>query len=222
MEQQRNLLFILLLCAVMFLFWEWNADKANAQMAAEETAIAMQNEDNSQTDISNSIKLISDNLALTINLKGGDVIDAKLLKIKQEQDKNDPFHLLMTNPQFKYQAQSGLAGKDGIDNQERPEYTSAQAEYKLEDGQDSVTANLVFQKDGVTYTKSFTLAKDSYVVNVAYDINNQSEKDLNLCFYGQLKQTEDDSYLQKNSSFGMVASAYRGTAYSTDEARYET
>ncbi len=221
MEQQRNLLFILLIIAGMFLFMDWNNDKADAQKMAEQAATLQAQEIASDTAIGNVVKVSSDNLELTINLKGGDIIDAKLLKIKQEQDKNDPFHLLMTNPQFKYQAQSGLAGKDGIDNQERPEYTSAQAEYKLEDGQDSVTANLVFQKDGVTYTKSFTLAKDSYVVNVAYDINNQSEKDLNLCFYGQLKQTEDDSYLQKNSSFGMVASAYRGTAYSTDEARYE-
>ena len=39
--------------------------------------------------------------------------------------------------------------------------------------------------------------------------------------YGQLKQSEDDSYLKSNSSFGMVASAYRGTAYSSDNSRYE-
>ncbi|NLK84874.1 MAG: membrane protein insertase YidC [Aeromonadales bacterium] len=221
MEQQRNLLFILLLCAAMFLFWDWNADKANAQKAADETAIAMQNEDNSQTDISNSIKLISDNLELTINLKGGDVIDAKLLKIKQEQDKEDPFHLLMTENQFIYQAQSGLAGKDGIDTQSRPTYVTDKKEYVLQDGEDSVSANLVFEKDGVTYTKTYTIKKDSYVVNVSYDINNNSEKDLNVSFYTQLKQTSDDSFLQKNASFGMVASAYRGSAYSSDDSRYE-
>ena len=221
MEQQRNLLFILLLCAAMFLFWDWNADKANAQKMADQAATLQSQEISSESALGNLIKVVSDNLELTINLKGGDIVDAKLLKIKQEQDKEDPFQLLMTTPQFKYQAQSGLAGKDGIDNRERPEFKAEKTEYVIEDGQNNVTANITFEKDGVTYTKSFSIDRNSYVVNVSYLVNNKSEKDLSLCMYGQLKQTADDSYLQNNSGFGMVASAYRGTAYSSDESRYE-
>ena len=222
MEQQRNLLFILLLCAAMFLFWDWNSDKANALKEAENAAVASLNQEiNDKSDISNTVTIKSDNLELTVNLKGGDGIDAKLLKIKQYQDKDDPFHLLMTNNKFLYQAQSGLAGKDGIDNQFRPEFTVAQKEFLLKDGENTVVANLVYEKDGVTYTKKYSIDKDSYVVNVSYDIQNNSEKDLNLCFYGQLKQTCDDSYLKNDTGFGMVASAYRGTAYSTDDTRYE-
>ena len=221
MEQQRNLLFILLLCAAMFLFWDWNADKANAQKMADQAATLQSQEISSESALGNLIKVVSDNLELTINLKGGDIVDAKLLKIKQEQDKEDPFQLLMTTPQFKYQAQSGLAGRDGIDNRERPEFKAEKAEYRIEDGQNNVTADITFEKDGVTYTKSFSIDRNSYVVNVSYLVNNKSEKDLNLCMYGQLKQTADDSYLQNNSGFGMVASAYRGTAYSSDESRYE-
>jgi len=221
MEQQRNLLFILLLCAAMFLFWDWNADKANAQKMADQAANLQSQEISSESALGNLIKVVSDNLELTINLKGGDIVDAKLLKIKQEQDKEDPFQLLMTTPQFKYQAQSGLAGRDGIDNRERPEFKAEKTEYRIEDGQNNVTADITFEKDGVTYTKSFSIDRNSYVVNVSYLVNNKSEKDLNLCMYGQLKQTADDSYLQNNSGFGMVASAYRGTAYSSDESRYE-
>lgn len=221
MEQQRNLIFILLLCAAMFLFWDWNSDKANDQKALEQAAIKQSQEINSNTAVGKVIKLISDNLELSINLQGGDVVDAKLLKVKQEQDKNDPFHLLMTTPQFIYQAQRGLAGKDGIDNLSRPEYVSDKTEYAIKDGENSVEAVLKYEKDNVTYVKTFSVNRDSYVVNVKYDILNNSDKDLNLCMYGQLKQSEDDSYLKSNSSFGMVASAYRGTAYSSDNSRYE-
>lgn len=221
MEQQRNLIFILLLCAAMFLFWDWNSDKANEQRALEQAATMQNDQINNQSAVGKVVKIVSDNLELTINLKGGDIIDAKLPKIKQEQDKDDPFHLLMTEPQFLYQAQSGLAGRDGIDNLERPEFTADAEEYVLKDGENSVCAKLTFEKDGVTYVKTYTLDRDSYVVKVSYDIANTSDKDLSLCMYGQLKQFADDSYLQKNASFGMVASAYRGTAYSTDEARYE-
>ena len=150
MEQQRNLLFILLLCAAMFLFWDWNSDKANALKEAENAAVASLNQEiNDKSDISNTVTIKSDNLELTVNLKGGDVIDAKLLKIKQYQDKDDPFHLLMTNNKFLYQAQSGLAGKDGIDNQFRPEFTVAQKEFLLKDGENTVVAKIENKKEGV-------------------------------------------------------------------------
>ena len=130
MEQQRNLIFILLLCAAMFLFWDWNSDKANDQKL-EQATIQQSQEINSNTAVGKVIKLVSDKLELTINLQGGDIIDAKLLDIKQEQDKDDPFHMLMTTPQFIYQAQSGLAGKDGIDNLSRPEYVTDKTELQL-------------------------------------------------------------------------------------------
>ena len=147
MEQQRNLIFILLLCAAMFLFWDWNSDKANEQRALEQAATMQNDQINNQSAVGKVVKLVSDNLELTINLKGGDIIDAKLPKIKQEQDKDDPFHLLMTEPQFLYQAQSGLAGRDGIDNLERPEFTADAEEYVLKDGENSVCAKLTFEKE---------------------------------------------------------------------------
>lgn len=220
MEQQRNLIFILLLCAAMFLFWDWNTDKINEQNKADILNSQTQVIDSNSSE-GNTVKLISDNLELTINLQGGDIIDAKLLKIKQEQDKEDPFHLLMSTPQFIYQAQSGLAGKDGIDNLARPEFTCNSKEIRIGENDKSVSAVLTYTKDSVTYIKTFSVDRDSYVVNVSYDIKNDSEKDLNMCMYGQLKQTVDDSYLKGDSSFGMVASAYRGTAYSSDDSRYE-
>ena len=42
-----------------------------------------------------------------------------------------------------------------------------------------------------------------------------------MAFYGQLKQTVDVSQQQNSGAFGMVAGAYRGSAYSTDSTRYE-
>lgn len=206
----------------MFLFWDWNSDKATLAQQEEAKILQAQNQDiNSLTEIGNTIKVSSDTLELTINLNGGDIIDAKLLKIKQEQDKDDPFNLLMTKPEFIYQAQSGLAGTDGIDIKSRPLFSSDKTEYKINENDDKVEAVLTYVKDNVTYTKIYSLNKNSYVVDVKYSINNESEKSLSLCFYGQLKQSVDDSYLKDDSSFGMVAGAYRGTAYSSDDSRYE-
>lgn len=220
MEQQRNLLLMLLIAAGLFLFFDWNQDKANeARLAEQATEISTQAD--SEVSLDSTIKLISDNLELTISLNGGDIVDAKLLKIKKELDKEDPFELLMTQPKFVYQAQSGLAGPDGIDNASRPLYTADKTEYKMAEADNSVSASITLEKDGVTYVKTFSVDRNSYVVNVSYDIKNAGSKDLNLVMYGQLKQSVDNEAIQPSGGFGMVASAYRGTAYSTDETRYE-
>ncbi len=64
-------------------------------------------------------KLISvktDVLDLTINTRGGDVEQALLPAYPKELNSTQPFQLLETSPQFIYQAQSGLTGRDGPDN----------------------------------------------------------------------------------------------------------
>ena len=225
MEQQRNILLIVLLCVTLFLFWNWNSDKVNAAKLAEQEALAAQMVDstaNSESSLGKIVTLKSDNLLLSINLNGGDIIDAKLLKVMKEQGKDEPFHLLMTNNLFIYQAQSGAVGKDGPDSKVRPVYTAAATNYELQDGEDSVSASLVYEENGVTYTKTYTLDRNSYVVKLNYKVDNHSDKPVQMSFYSQLKQTEDISSLQKDdSSFAMVASAYRGTAYSSDDSRYE-
>lgn len=211
---------MLLIAAGLFLFFDWNQDKANEARMAEQAA-EISTQADADVSLNDTVKLISDNLELTISLQGGDIVDAKLLKIKKELDKEEPFQLLMTQPNFLYQAQSGLAGTDGIDNSSRPLFSASKKEYKIAENENSVSASITFEKDGVTYVKTFSVDRNSYVVNVSYDIKNSSEKDLNLVMYSQLKQTADNSAIQSSGGFGMVASAYRGTAYSSDETRYE-
>ena len=231
MEQQRNILLILLLVLTLFLFWSWESDKLTAAQRAEQEAIRaeqMLTDAASSSSIGKLIKLKSDALELTIDLNGGDIVDAKLLKVMQEQGKDDPFHLLMNNHDFVYYAQSGLTGKDGPDAKARPLYTSEKNEYVIADDQNEVSAVLTFVQDGVTYTKTYTLHRDTldtnskaYVIDVSAKVDNQTDRTLSMAFYGQLKQTVDNTALVESSGFGMVASAYRGTAYSTQDTRYE-
>lgn len=221
MEQQRNILLIVLLCVTLMIFWDWQTDKVNAFKAEQEQQQAQTAPDLAAASADKTVTLRSDTLLLTISLQGGDIVDAKLPKVKQEQGKNDPFHILMTNPQFVYQIQSGLSGQDGPDRIARPDYTADEKDYVLKDGEDAVSATLKYEQNGVTYTKTYTIKRGAYIVDVKYHVDNQSDRDLNMAFYGQIKQSVDDSYLKSNSSFGMVASAYRGTAYSSDSSRYE-
>ena len=222
MEQQRNILFILFLTLTLFIYWAWERDQVvseqQAQLQAQRIEQMASAESHGLTGA--LITLQSDNLQLTISSVGGDIVDAKLLKVLQEQGKDDPFHLLMSEPLFVYQAQSGLIGANGPDSVARPTYTASSNNFTLQDGQDEVSAVLSFEQNGVTYTKTYTLKRDSYVVDVKYDVVNSTDQALSMAFYGQLKQTVDAS-MQSNSGLFMVAGAYRGSAYSTAETRYE-
>lgn len=222
MEQQRNILFILFLTLTLFIYWAWERDQVVSEQQAQLQAqrIEQMASAESQGLTGDLIILQSDNLQLTISSVGGDIVDAKLLKVLQEQGKDDPFHLLMSEPLFVYQAQSGLIGANGPDSVARPTYTASSNNFTLQDGQDEVSAVLSFEQNGVTYTKTYTLKRDSYVVDVKYDVVNSTDQALSMAFYGQLKQTVDAS-MQSNSGLFMVAGAYRGSAYSTAETRYE-
>lgn len=222
MEQQRNILFILFLTLTLFIYWAWERDQVVSEQQAQLQAqrIEQMASAESQGLTGDLITLQSDNLQLTISSVGGDIVDAKLLKVLQEQGKDDPFHLLMSEPLFVYQAQSGLIGANGPDSVARPTYTASSNNFTLQDDQDEVSAVLSFEQNGVTYTKTYTLKRDSYVVDVKYDVVNSTDQALSMAFYGQLKQTVDAS-MQSNSGLFMVAGAYRGSAYSTAETRYE-
>lgn len=226
MEQQRNILFILFLTLSLFIYWSWESDKIadarNEQLQEQrmEQIAAAQADSSSALHKDKLVTLQSDVLKLTLSTVGGDIVDAKLLQVKQEQGKDDPFHLLMSDPLFVYQAQSGLIGPDGPDSKSRPEYTVAAPEFVIKDGENSVSAALHYVSNGVTYVKTYTLDRGSYVVRVSADVINNTDKTLSMAFYGQLKQTVDASR-QENSAAFMVAGAYRGTAYSTAESRYE-
>ena len=235
MESQRNLLVIGLL-VVSFLLWQqWNADKApkpqpvittqadgSVPEASASTATADIPAEKAATTTRKLIKISSDQLELLVDTQGGDIVEAKLLTHTVSQDSKEPFTLLMDKPGRLYVAQSGLIGRDGPDSRPegRPSYSSAQTEYQLADDQNKLVVPFTWtNSDGVTFTKEFTLTRGQYTVAVHYKVTNSNVKPLELQFYGQLKQTIAAPADQQSHAF--MASAYRGAAYSTSEARYQ-
>lgn len=222
MEQQRNILFILFLTLTLFIYWAWEQDKIIDEQQAHIQAQRIEQMAAADTQglLGDLITLQNDTLQLTISSVGGDIIDAKLLKVLQEQGKDDPFHLLMNEPLFVYEAQSGLIGANGPDSVSRPTYTTTANSFVMQEGEDEVSAVLSFEQKGVAFTKTYTLKRNSYVVDVNYKVVNSNDQAQSMAFYGQLKQSVDASSL-KNSGLIMMASAYRGSAFSTADTRYE-
>jgi len=235
MESQRSFLFIALLVVTYLLFSQWQESNAPAPIVIEQSeqvpTNTIQNANGeyipesssnntivqeSTSPVKQLISVNTDVLALQIDTRGGDIVDAKLLEFDTEQGNGIPFTVMQNGPK-KYVAQSGLIGEQGIDRliAGRPIYKTSAKQYDLADNE-SLTVDLDFvTEDGLAVTKRFTFNKASYSINVEYIIKNNTSTIASVQMYGQLKQ----STLTESGSALMPT--YRGTAYSTTEERYE-
>ncbi|MBL1379365.1 membrane protein insertase YidC [Zobellella iuensis] len=237
MESQRNILLIALLL-VSFLIWQqWQTDQAPQPETAQSSQTSLGDETfipeadqasgeipTGEAPVAASRRLVtigSDSLMLTVDTQGGDIVRAELLEHNRTLDSDEKFVLLSSSPNFVHVAQSGLIGRDGPDGRAdgRPVYHVEQTSYRLADGQDSLTVPMTFTNDnGVVFTKTFTLKRNEHVVEVGYQIDNQSAEPVQAQLYGQLKQSENDP--DAKGSGMLMAAAYRGPAYSSSDTRY--
>lgn len=164
-------------------------------------------------------------LDLTINTRGGDVEQALLPAYPKELNSTQPFQLLETSPQFIYQAQSGLTGRDGPDNPAngpRPLYNVEKDAYVLAEGQNELQVPMTYtDAAGNTFTKTFVLKRGDYAVNVNYNVQNAGEKPLEIADYGRLKQSINLPPHLDTGSSNFALHTFRGAAYSTPEEKYE-
>ncbi|MBL4607073.1 MAG: membrane protein insertase YidC [Pseudomonadales bacterium] len=176
-----------------------------------------------QTPVANFqyIRVKTDNLDLLINPLGGDVESTTLLKhLKNIENPDEHFVLLEKNSRRTYVAQSGLIGKNGIDNQAggRPLFHSSQPSYILEEGKDSLDVTLSYSSDNVQFQKVFHFTRSSYRIDVEYIITNQSDKPWQGNLFAQIKR--DRSELDDPGGTPMGVQPFMGAAYWTEDKPY--
>ncbi|EKY3089940.1 membrane protein insertase YidC [Cronobacter dublinensis] len=232
MDSQRNL-FVIALLFVSFMIWQtWEQDKApkpQVQQTTQTTTTAAGSPASQGVPASGQGKLITvktDVLSLTINTRGGDIEQALLLAYPKELGSSEPFQLLETTPNFVYQAQSGLTGRNGPDNPNnnkgRPLYNVDSDTYVLADGQNELLIPMTFTDEaGNTFTKTFALKRGQYAVYVGYNVKNAGTQPLEVATFGQLKQTIDLPSHRDTGSNNFALHTFRGAAYSTPDEKYE-
>lgn len=165
------------------------------------------------------ITVTTDTLDLKIDLQGGDVIEANLIKFPVTQGSDDSYPLLKPETALKHVAQSFLIGANGSgadkSTAERATYTSAAQSYTLTG--DTLIIPVKWQSgDGLEVTKTFTFSRASHLIDVNYDVVNNRDVVTNLAFLARLEQTMNDI-----GGGSMFMPTFRGTAYSTLDDRYE-
>lgn len=169
----------------------------------------------------NIIVVNTDVLSLSIDLRGGDIIYAALPKYPARIDEpGNPFVLLQQDGMRTYVAQSGLVGADGIDAKGRALFTATQQEFTLADGQDELRIKLTHATAiGVQVTKQFTVRRSDYLVDVNYQIDNNTSQRWQGNLFGQIKRDGSaDPSSEQQSGMGMVP--FLGTAITQPDERF--
>lgn len=188
------------------------------------------------------IRVETDVLQLAIDPQGGDIVDLRLSQYPKRSSQPDvPFQLFENSGERLYVAQSGLVGSNGPDARSsgRPLYASAQQDYVLQPGQDSLDVDLQFSENGITYTKRFTFYRglnekcsprdieqrkkncvneQAYQIGVSHLVDNQSEEPWRGNLFAQLKR---DGQGDPSSTTATGTATYLGAALWTPDEPYK-
>lgn len=188
------------------------------QPSAQNNAVVSSPVQSERASSNNIVQVNTDTLELQIDRNGGDIVYLALPQYLRElEGSNDPFVILSNNPQRSYVAQSGLIGRDGIDSSSRATYQTRSDSYTLSEGDNTLTVDLETRTDqGVQITKRFTFNRDSYLIQVAYLIDNQSAEAWQANVFGQIKRGDFDD----PSDAGGFGRTYLGFVTTSDDDPY--
>lgn len=186
---------------------------------AAESTLAPNNALPSTAHKGDLITVTTDQLEVVIDKVGGDIISVKLLKYPESLNSKTPYVLLNDEPKTRYLAESGLLSPIGPDTKEQQaQYTSEQASYALDNNQNELNVNLLWQKDGINVTKRFSFARNSFEIKVSYDIANQGTQPWVGQRYTQLVRTD----APPESTGGLISlTTFFGAAISTPQKPFE-
>ncbi len=169
------------------------------------------------------VKITTDVLALEIDKLGADIRQVDLLKYSVSKKDRRPFRIMIDKTNRYYVTESGFDMGKGLESMGPATYrksvytTSAQNNYKLEDGKNSVSVDFVWtSSNGVKIIKTFTFYRGRYDIGVKYKVINNSNK---LWFGAMYQQITRAHYADSGQS--MVLPTYMGGAIFTKEEGFE-
>ena len=169
-----------------------------------------------------TIHVVTDVLDLDLALTGGDFVRADILRYPLRKD--DPgtpvrlFDNVTSGALFLFQSglTTGEAGRQEPNH--KALFTSASREYRMEDGRDELRVPLRWSDGaGLSVTKTYTLRRGSYAVDIGYRVENAGGQPVRLASYAQLLRHWEQ---QSRSMWNVETYAFRGPAM-YDGERYQ-
>jgi YidC/Oxa1 family membrane protein insertase len=159
-----------------------------------------------------NITVTTDTVRATLDTAGGGVRQVALLQYPQtEKPSSPPVELLTPEPGHRLVLQTGLRGLGG---QQPPRFEAERDVYTLKAGDDALKVPLTWQHDGITVTKTYTFHRDSYQVDLDYQVRNEAAKPVKLTPYAQFRS---HYVAQSHSFFSISRYTYTGPAVYTGD-----
>jgi len=160
--------------------------------------------------------VVTDLLTVQISHKGGTIISAYLNEYPNTLKSEDKFQLLSNSPDKIFHAQSGLIPAEQMPTHQ-DEYFSARQDYFLQGNNELIVPLTWTGNNGVSVTKNFHFKPNSYIVDVDYEVSNNSLSDQVVSSYTQLAHGTP----QESGGFMMGMQNFNGGAVYNDEEIFE-
>jgi YidC/Oxa1 family membrane protein insertase len=167
------------------------------------------------------VMLKNDVLSLSIDSLGGQIKRSELLTHKDTEKKDVNFVLLTEEPGKVYLAQSGLTGPEGnaFPNHRTLMQVKDDSQATISatgTATDKATTSFVVESGGVKLTRTYSLTRGSYVLDVKDEVSNIGTTPIAPALYMQLAR--DTHKLPGESQF---YSTYTGPAIYTEQGKFQ-
>ena len=239
MDQRRLILFLVFSFALVMLWDGWlkhnqppvPAQQAGAGVAAPADGAVptpslsaaapgqatVPGEQSAAASAAARVVVETDLLRAEVSAQGGDIVRLELKQHKASGEAAGNFVLFDDGSvRHQYAAQSGLIG-EGLPNH-KTMFELPAGELRLKDGEDAVELRLrAPEQNGVQVTKVMTFHRGSYLIDVAYEIVNESGQPISPHAYFQL--TRDGNPAEQVEAFGVTT--FTGPAFFTDANKFQ-
>ncbi|WP_373742152.1 membrane protein insertase YidC [Neisseria sp.] len=180
METKRLLAFFAIAAAILF-GWEqlFPRPKPTPQQQAAQQQQAAKPVEAAALTSAVPITVTTDTVKAVIDEKSGDLRQLTLLKYQASGDEKKNFVLFNDSKTYTYVAQSELLDAAGNNILKGVSFTSAQKNYTL-NGDKTEVRLTASAANGLTVEKIYTFSKNSYLVNVRFDVANSSGQPVQL------------------------------------------
>jgi len=234
MENIRFVLIVVLSMISLMLWEAWQADygpkpEVTAQTAidANGNPITIGTEDNRGTTELPLSEVVSDNIItvttdiyqLEIDTQGGTLRNLDLLDYSVVKGEEEKVRLFDSSSEKLFLGQSGLlnSGQSAKLPNHNSKLSSAKASYQLNEGENTLAVPLTWTDgSGLSYTKTYTFTRGSYVIALDQKIDNQSANDWTGRQYTQLLRIPYSD--GKGNTF---IRTYAGAVVYTEEDKYQ-
>lgn len=165
------------------------------------------------------VSVSTDVLDLQIDLRGGDIFQARLPKYPESHESTSGFDLLSNDDRY-FVAQTGVISKNtnfDLDEKSRPLFQSQSSRYVLK-GEEPLRVVLTFENATLKAEKIFIFQPGLYEFTVETHVTNKTQAQWSGSFFGLIERDNSDDPSATTGGFGLPT--FNGAAYWGPDKKY--